>query len=180
MQEETTVESTDIETTDTEVVDDTVELTEDATGASTTETVDKDATIAKLSADNKKLFARLKRQESKDGGASSATQKTETATEKTETPTGLTRDEAILFAKGFDEAEVEHAQKVATLQGVKLTDAVKDPLFTTWKSNKEAEAKRVQAQLGTSKGARTTVKKTLDTPGLSDEDHKAMFQELIG
>ena len=135
----------------------------------------KDARIAKLTERNGKLWARLQRNKNKPAPA-----KTAPAPKKAETPTGLTRDEGILYSKGFEDDEVEYAQKVATLQGVKLTEAVKDPLFTTWKSNKDADFKKQQAQLGTSKGAKTTIKKSFDTPGLSDEDHKALFKETVG
>jgi hypothetical protein len=134
----------------------------------------KDARIAKLEERNGKLWARLQRNKKKPAPVTPAPAK------PAETPTGLTREEGILYSKGFEEDEVEYAQKVATLQGVKLTEAVKDPLFTTWKSNKDADQKKQAAQLGTSKGARTTIKKSFDTPGLSDEDHKALFKEAIG
>lgn len=92
----------------------------------------------------------------------------------------LSREEGILFAKGFSETEVEQAKKVAQIQGVKLTDAVRDPLFTGWKAIEDKKAKDREAQLPASRGGRTTVKKTLATPGLSDEDHKALFNEKIG
>lgn len=123
----------------------------------------------------KRLFARLQREKNKPATVPAAP-----ASKKVETSTGLSKGEAILYAKGFDEAEVDYAQKVATLQGVSLTEAVKDELFTTWKSNKAEAKKKEDAQLGTSRGARTTVKKSFDTPGLSDEDHKAMFKEQNG
>jgi hypothetical protein len=133
------------------------------------------ARLAESEEKRKKLFARLQREKNKPAPAKPAP-----ASKPAETPPGLTREEGILFSKGFDEAEVEHAQKVATLQGVKLTEAIKDPLFTTWKSNKDADLKKQQAQLGTSKGARTASKKTLDTPGLTDEEHKELFKEATG
>ena len=92
----------------------------------------------------------------------------------------LSREEGILFSKGFSEAEVEQAKKVATLQSVKLTDAVTDPLFTTWKAIEDKKAKDASAQLPASRGARATVKKGFSTPGLTDEQHKELFNEKIG
>ena len=69
---------------------------------------------------------------------------------------------------------------MAALEGIKVTEAVNNPLFKTWKASNDEATKKQQAQLGTSKGARSTVKKTFDTPGLSDEDHKELFKQAIG
>jgi hypothetical protein len=177
MIEETVVQPEDIETPAPalEVEDDALEPEVPEVAPPNETAAEKDARIARLEERNEKLWARLQRNKNKPAPVTPAP-----APKKAETPTGLTRDEAILYAKGFDESEVEHAQKVATLQGVSLTEAVKDELFTTWKSNKEAAVKKEQAQLGTSKGARTTIKKSFETPGLSDDDHKAMFKEMSG
>ena len=178
MIEETVVQPEDIETPapapEVEIEDDALEPEVPEVAPPNETAAEKDARIARLEERNGKLWARLQRNKKTPAPVTPAPAK------KAETSTGLTRDEGILFSKGFEEAEVEHAQKVATLQGVKLTEAIKDPLFTTWKTNRDAEVKKQQAQLGTSKGARTTVKKTIDTPGLSDEEHKEMFKELTG
>ena len=179
MTEETIVPPVDIEVPapalEVEIEDDALEPEVPEVAPPNETAAEKDARIARLEERNGKLWARLQRNKKTPAPVTPAP-----APKPAETPTGLTRDEGILFSKGFEEAEVEHAQKVATLQGVKLTEAIKDPLFTTWKTNRDAEAKKQQAQLGTSKGARTTVKKTIDTPGLSDEEHKEMFKELTG
>ena len=92
----------------------------------------------------------------------------------------LSRDEAILIAKGLSEEEVEYAKKVATLQGVKVTDAVNDDLFKGWKAKKDKEAKDAEASLPPSRGARSTMKKTFNTPGLTPEAHKELFNERLG
>src|ERR1700712_289857 len=72
----------------------------------------------------KRLFARLQREKNKPAPAKPAP-----APKKAEAPTGLSRDEAILFAKGFDEGEVEYANKIATLEGISATAATQTPLF---------------------------------------------------
>jgi hypothetical protein len=92
----------------------------------------------------------------------------------------LSREEGILIAKGFSEEEVEYAQKVAELQKKPLTEAVTDDLFTAWKAKRDKDAKDKAAQLGTSRGGRSTVKKSFRTPGLSDDEHKEMFNERAG
>lgn len=153
-------------------------------GAASQETADTDAKVAELESKLKaseeareKLYARLKREGSKDGEASKA-DKTE---QKADTAApALSREEGILFSKGFSEEEVEQAKKVATLQGVKLIEAVNDDLFTGWKAKRDKEVKDRAAQLGPSKGGKPTTKKTFTTSGLSEEDHKALFNEKLG
>jgi hypothetical protein len=100
--------------------------------------------------------------------------------QKPATPASLTRDEAIVIAKGFSEEELEYANKVAALEGIKVTDAVTNDLFTSWKARHDKAAKEQAAQLPASKGARATVKKSLSTPGLSDEEHKQLAREKLG
>ena len=100
--------------------------------------------------------------------------------QKEQSPASLTRDEAIVLAKGFSEDELEYAKKVAAVEGIKVTEALENSLFKTWKSTNDEAVKRQKAQLGTSRGARSSVKKTIDAPGLSDDEHKAMFAELNG
>lgn len=140
MTDEKEVLPVDLETPEDEVIDDEIEDDlDEGEGAKPepNETAEqKDARIAKLEERNGKLWARLQRDKSKPAPAKPAPAK------KAETTTGLTREEGILYSKGFEDDEVEYAQKVATLQGVRLTEAVKDPLFTTWKSNKEADQKK--------------------------------------
>src|ERR1700712_242254 len=136
--EDEKVESQDLQETteDTTTSETTVDEAEESTGA------DLAAENADLKTKNAQLFERLQKSKglvkqsdgtwAKPAATASAPKPADTAS------TGLSREEGILFSRGFEDDEVEYAQKVAMLQGVKLTDAVKDPLFTTWKSNKEA------------------------------------------
>jgi len=96
------------------------------------------------------------------------------------TPAALSRDEAKLIAKGFSDDEIEHAKKVAALQGVTLSEAVNDDLFKGWKDRKDKELKQREAQLGTARGGRSSSKKTLATKGLSAEDHRELTREKFG
>jgi hypothetical protein len=133
---------------------------------------------AKLNATNR--FLKKEGYEFKDGRwQKKASGQAQHQQQQAQATPGLTREEGILFAKGFSEEEVEQAKKVASLQGVKLTEAVTDELFTGWKAKKDKEAKDRQAQLGVSRGARPATKKTFATQGLSDEDHKQLFQEKM-
>ena len=141
---------------------------------------EKDARIAALEERNKKLFARIQRD--KDKGKKAPEQVVAPKKEdKPAKPAPLTREEAILYAKGFSEEEVTQAQKVATLEGVPLTEAVQNDLFTTWKTKRDAKAKQEAAQLGVGRGSRGSAKKTLDSKGLTDDEHKELAQaELRG
>lgn len=123
-----------------------------------------------------RLYARLKRLEKEIKGDES---KPETET-KPESPASLSRDEAILIAKGFSEDELERAKRIAAVENIPLTQVPDNDLFKTWKERRDAEAKQQAAQLPSSKGARSTVKKTFATKGLSDDDHKALFNEKMG
>jgi len=99
---------------------------------------------------------------------------------QTETPTGLSRDEAILFAQGLSEEEVQYADKISKIDGVSLTEAVKTSIFKSWKTENEKAAKAQEASLGSSKGSGVKkAEKSFTTPGLSDDDHKALFQKKV-
>jgi hypothetical protein len=171
---ETTADETEV---DTEVETEEVETEETAVSEEETEEGDdkkpeteaeKDKRIAELEIKNKKLYARLQRDKGKSAGTKDKTK---------DKPEALSREEVILFAQGLSEEEVEQASKVAALQGVKLTEAVKDDLFTGWKAKRDKQVELQKAQLGGSKGAKASVKKTFDSPGLSDDDHRALFKE---
>jgi hypothetical protein len=131
------------------------------------------ARLAQSEEARRKLFARLQREKGKTKTAPTE----QPQPQQPASPATLTREEGILFSKGFSEEEVEQAKKVAALQGVKLTEAVNDDLFTGWKTKRDKEATDRKAQLPSSRGGRPTVRKSFNTPGLSDEEHKQMFQD---
>lgn len=95
-------------------------------------------------------------------------------------PAGLTREEAIVIAKGYSEEELEHAKKVASLEEISLTKAIEHDLFKDWKTKRDKATKDAEAQLPASKGGRATKKKSFDTPNLSDEEHEELFRERNG
>lgn len=85
----------------------------------------------------------------------------------------------ILLAKGIDSQLLEEMKALASLRGKSLLEMENDPIIVAMKEVKEAEAKAKAARLGASRGS-TSVKaqKSTTTPGLSDEDHRAMWREL--
>lgn len=137
------------------------------------ETVDKDALIAELEDKNRKLYARLKREEKRSDGETTEKPKAK----KEEKPEALSRDEAKLYARGLEDEEVEKIKKIAFIEEITLDEAYKSDLFTTWKRNKEKEIELQKAALGASKGSKAVVKKSIDAPGLSDEEHKKLWTE---
>lgn len=85
----------------------------------------------------------------------------------------------ILRSKGVDAQLIEEMKALAAVRGKSLLEMENDPIILAMKEAKEAEAKAKAARLGASRGS-TTVKaqKSTTTPGLSEEDHRAMWKEL--
>lgn len=104
-----------------------------------------------------------------------------TVTRQDPTENGLTREEAIAFAQGMTEDEVEYAKKVKSVEGHKtLQDAIKSPLFKHWKTERETEKRNQNAQLAGSSGSGGgSSRKTLATSGLSADEHKALAREKM-
>ena len=108
--------------------------------------------VAKLQETNKKLYARLKALE----GKVKATPKQVTPTKKeitNNTEQYLTREEAILIAKGYEDSELAKLKAIAKGSNCSLLDATKDEMFVVWKEKQEVERKKSKSQLGASKGS---------------------------
>lgn len=92
----------------------------------------------------------------------------------------LTREEAILFAKGFSEKEINEASDIARAKGVSLTDALETDAFKGWKKIQEEKAISEQASLDAAKGSpKFKEKPTFDSKNLSPEEHKALFKQKL-
>src|SRR3712207_3456951 len=74
------------------------------------------ARLAESEEARKKLWARLQREKSKGKPATAAAPAPAPKPAAGDAKPALSRDEAILIAQGLSVEEVEHAQKVATLQ----------------------------------------------------------------
>lgn len=85
-----------------------------------------------------------------------------------------------LYAKGFDDEQVSKAQKIAAIEGIPLDQAVSTELFVAWNTKRDEDLKAQKAQLRASNGSRVAVKKDLKTPGLTPEEHKALYKEKYG
>jgi len=100
-------------------------------------------------------------------------------TKKEDKVTTLTREEAIAFAKGFDEADVDEAKFISERTGVPLLEAFNTTRFKSYKETKELDRKNEEASMRASRGSQVKPKKTLSSTGLSDEEHKAMALERM-
>lgn len=90
-------------------------------------------------------------------------------------------EEVVLRAQGMDDDVLAQLKKVAKANNTDLITAQSDELFTAWKTKFEGEQKKQKAALGASKGSGSApAKKSFSTPGLSAEEHRAMFNKAIG
>jgi len=86
----------------------------------------------------------------------------------------LTRDEAVLLAKGYDEEDLAKLNMLAN--GKKLTEVANDEMFIAWKEKKDEKLKVAKAQLGSSKSLTTKTSKPVSE--MTPEEHKAYWQSL--
>lgn len=125
------------------------------------------AELAKVKEHNAKLYARLKKTEVKKPAEAV----------KHSTNSGLTREEAILFAKGYTEEEVDLANRLAKVNGTNPLVAAEDSYF---KAKVQARLKKEQsakAALGASNGSSKFVPK--DVGSMPREEHIKLFHEVM-
>jgi hypothetical protein len=92
----------------------------------------------------------------------------------------LTREEAILFAKGLTEEEVEKVLSIAKIEGDSPLVAAESDYFKHWKEKEDKRRESEETQLGASRGsAKAKPKKDFNTPGLKPEEHKELFKQFI-
>lgn len=124
-----------------------------------------------------KAEAELKKLKSTQKGTDTAT----ADTNPSPAPAGLTREEAILFARGLSEEEVNKVSKIAQMEGVSLTDAASSEMFNLWKSAEDKKRKSQDASMAASKGAPQAPKeKTFDSKDLSPDEHKELWKKKMG
>ena len=101
-------------------------------------------------------------------------EKKEAEINKPNEPTiGLTREEAILIAKGVPDEIINQASLVAKAKGVSLSEAMKDPLIEAYSEKIIAEEKKGKAQLGPATSGPTYKGVPLEQAvGMSEEEHR--------
>lgn len=90
----------------------------------------------------------------------------------------LSREEAMLIAKGFNEDDLDYLNVVAKGTGLSLKDAQEHPLFVTYTDKINADKKSKRATMSTSKGSTAT--KQVNLTNMSAEDHKKYWAEKMG
>lgn len=123
----------------------------------------------KLEAQNKQLYERAKKAE-----ATAKTLKIETKPINQPNETvGLSREEAILIAKGTDERIIDKASKIAKAEGITLLEAMKDEAIEAFSEKLKADEKKRKAQLGASGGGSSTSSEDLTQKvGMTREEHR--------
>lgn len=93
----------------------------------------------------------------------------------------LTEDDILVITTLQDRELIERARKIARLEGISLTEAVNSPMFNYAKQAYEEEQRKEKASMEASRGSGTRgQKKTLQTSGLTKEEHKALFNQRLG
>lgn len=162
-----------MEENENEIVETQVEETE--TTAVEEETNDETPTLEdyqKLKKERETLLAQ-KEHWKKKANQSPPLEKTELKQTNTEY---LTREEAVLLAKGYDEEDLARLNLLAKADGKKLNEVVNDEMFVAWKEKKDDKIKAVKAQLGSSKSSTSKTSKPVSE--MTPEEHRAYWQSL--
>jgi hypothetical protein len=144
---------------------------------------DSDAELEKLrkAYENQKIRAEKREAELKALKEQLVTKKPEvkeTPTESKPNQSTLSREEAILFAQGYDLEAVDKLKIFSQVEGIGLLEAKEADTFKAWTAARDERRKSEESELSASKGS-PKKKKELDTqtPGLSDEEHKALWEK---
>lgn len=97
------------------------------------------------------------------------------------TTDAVTPEDLLRTTKGYDDETLAQLKVIAKGKEISLFKAEEDPLFATYLEKKQADEKSAKAKLGASNSSgKTGSKKSFTSPGLSPEEHKAMWKEKMG
>lgn len=88
----------------------------------------------------------------------------------------ITRDEARLYAQGYDDDDIEQLRKLAG--NGKIADVLENPMFKAYKEVKEKQKKIEKAQIKSKSGGSSESDKPVSE--MTDEEHRAFFEKSIG
>lgn len=91
----------------------------------------------------------------------------------------LSREEAILFAKGYTEDEVDLANKLAKVNGVNILEAIEDDYLKAKRNERLRKEKSEKASLPASNSV-GRVKAEKPIGEMTEEEHKAYFDKVMG
>ena len=144
--------------------------------------------VEKVLSTNKKLYARVKEAEAE----AKRVKELEAEIEKLKNPVAVaqqapttqdsvSREEVILFAKGFTPDEVETLKKISAVEGAGLLATAESPIFKAWKDVEDKKKETQNSEIEVSRGSGKVPKKIdFKTPGLTDEQHRALFAKYQG
>lgn len=178
--EDTKIDNTESTNGEEVVVTDTTEDTSSEVELTLEEDTTEEVDVAKLQEINKKLFARAKKAE--ELLKLNKTQVKAVAQPKKEQNINneqyLTREEAILIAKGYEEDELAKIKAISKGSNCSLLDATKDEMFTLWKEKKEAESRKAKSSLGSSKGS-GSARAEKSVSAMTEEEHRAYVNKMF-
>jgi hypothetical protein len=108
---------------------------------------------------------------------SSLEEKKETKEPNKPNTEGLSREEAIFFAKGFEEDDLKLASTIAKMNGISLLEATKDEYFKAVQDKKQQKSEDKKASLPPSNATGFTPSKPLKD--MTTEEHKAFYEAQI-
>ena len=92
-------------------------------------------------------------------------------------PPSASVEETVLLANGMPEELLSELKAVAKVRNLSLIKAQNDPIFIAVKEGMEKERKLKEANLPASRGSgQAKPKKDFGSPGLTRDEHRAMFQ----
>lgn len=149
-----------------------------------TEKKDDDIDVDKLLDTNKKLYARAKAAEAEAKRVKELEDELKKLKEQpaeSSTQDVVSKEEVILFAKGFSLEEVEKLKTISKLEDTGLLASAESDVFKAWKATADARKKDEDSELEISKGS-PKVKKQIDfsSPNLTPEQHRELFKKKFG
>ncbi len=87
----------------------------------------------------------------------------------------------ILKAQGMEAGLISELRVVAKARNKSLLDSTTDPIFLAIKAQQEADVKATKSRMPASRGASSVkMEKSINSIGLSAEEHKARWNEMRG
>jgi len=179
-------ENLDSETQENVGDDVTTEEVETSAETEATEETSDEVEKAKQIAEDQKRRAEKAEQKLKDLKAQleekkEEPQKTEGQEESNDSKDQLTKEEAILYARGLSEEEVDKVKSIAKIEGESPLIAAESDYFKLWKEKTDKEKETQETQLGASRGsAKVQPKKDFNSPGLAPDEHKELWKKTMG
>jgi len=94
---------------------------------------------------------------------------------------GLTREEAIFFAKGGDEEGLKIAKKIADLEGISLLAAMEDDYYKSSMEKKQQEKQKKLNSLSASNGSPSSSgERVKPVSQMTRDEHMAFFNKRVG